>query len=100
MWCICDYTGLETYIGSTETSVFLREQSHTRKYRQHALQQLAFFEPAIKLWHRRDNCYQLCIFPVRFQCGDAENRLSLEQALQQTLRPIYNWPWINLSAAI
>ena len=54
MWCICDYTGLETYIGSTENSVFLREQSRTRKYRQHALQQLAFFEPAIKLWHRRE----------------------------------------------
>ena len=34
-------------------------------------------------------------FPVRSQRGDAEHRLSLEQALQQTLRPIYNWPWIN-----
>ena len=34
-------------------------------------------------------------FSVRSQRGDAEHRLSLEQALQQTLRPIYNWPWIN-----
>ena len=29
-------------------------------------------------------------FPVRSQRGEAEHRLSLEQALQQTLRPIYN----------
>ena len=85
----------EFYIGSTETTVFLREQSRTRKYKQHVAQQLAFFEPAIKLWCKRDNFYQFCIFPVRSQCGDAEHRLSLEQALQQTLRPIYNWPWIN-----
>ena len=54
-----------------------------------------FFEPAIKLWCKRDNFYQFCIFPVRSQCGDADHGLSLEQALQQTLRPIYNWPWIN-----
>ena len=85
----------EFYIGSTETTVFLREQSRTRKYKQHVSQQLAFFEPAIKLWCKRDNFYQFCIFPLRSQCGDAEHRLSLEQALQQTLRPIYNWPWIN-----
>ena len=85
----------EFYIGSTETTVFLREQSRTRKYKQHVAQQLAFFEPAIKLWCKRDNFYQFCIFPLRSQCGDAEHRLSLEQALQQTLRPIYNWPWIN-----
>ena len=85
----------EFYIGSTETTVFLREQSRTRKYKQHVSQQLAFFEPAIKLWCKRDNFYQFCIFPLRSQCGDAEHRLSLEQALQQTLRPICNWPWIN-----
>ena len=85
----------EFYIGSTETTVFLREQSRTRKYKQHVSQQLAFFEPAIKLWCKRDNFYQSCIFPLRSQCGDAEHRVSLEQALQQTLRPIYNWPWIN-----
>ena len=30
-------------------------------------------------------------FPLRSQCGDAEHRLSLEQALQQTLRPIYQF---------
>ena len=83
------------HIGSTETTVFLREQSRTRKYKQHVSQQLAFFEPAIKLWCKRDNFYQFCIFPLRSQCGDAEHRLSLEQALQQTLRPICNWPWIN-----
>ena len=85
----------EFYIGSMETTVFLREQSRTRKYKQHVSQQLAFFEPAIKLWCKRDNFYQFCFFPLRSQCGDAEHRLSLEQALQQTLRPIYNWPWIN-----
>ena len=72
-----------------------REISHTHKYKQHVSQQLAFFEPAIKLWCKRDNFYQSCIFPLRSQCGDAEHRVSLEQALQQTLRPIYNWPWIN-----
>ena len=83
------------YIGSTESTVFLREQSRTRKYRQHVLQQLAFFEPAIKLRYRRDNFYQFCIFPIDFQCGAAENRLSREQALQHTFRPVYNWPWIT-----
>ena len=80
----------EFHIGSTETTVFLREQSRTRKYKQHVSQQLAFFEPAIKLWCKRDNFYQFSIFPLRSPCGDAEHRLSLEQALQQTLRPIYN----------
>ena len=95
-WCICDYIGLENSIlGARKLRFFLREQSRTRKYKQHVSQQLAFFEPAIKLWCKRDNFYQFCIFPLRSQCGDAEHRLSLEQALQQTLRPIYNWPWIN-----
>ena len=54
----------EFYIGSTETTVFLREQSRTRKYKQHVSQQLAFFEPAIKLWCKRDNFYQFCIFSL------------------------------------
>ena len=58
------------------TTVFLREQSRTRKYKQHVLQQLAFFEPAIKLWCKRDNYHQFCIFPVRSQCGDAEHHLT------------------------
>ena len=52
----------EFYIGSTETTVFLREKSRTHKYKQHVSQQLAFFEPAIKLWCKRDNFYQFCIF--------------------------------------
>ena len=38
-----------------------REISHTHKYKQHVSQQLAFFEPAIKLWCKRDNFYQFCI---------------------------------------
>ena len=45
----------EFYIGSTETTVFLREKSRTHKYKQHVSQQLAFFESAIKIWCKRDN---------------------------------------------
>ena len=56
----------EFYIGSTETTVFLREKSRTHKYKQHVSQQLAFFEPAIKLWCKRDNFYQFCIFSCSF----------------------------------
>ena len=83
------------YIGSTEGSVFDREQTRMRKFRQLCSNQLAYFEPALKLWHRLDNFFDFAIFPISHEPNDTVGLLSREQAFQQTFRPMYNWPWIT-----
>ena len=57
--------------------------------------QVAFYEPAVKLRHRRQNFFEFCIFSVWIHPNDGTNFLTMEQSFQQTLRPIYTWPWIN-----
>jgi hypothetical protein len=81
------------YIGCTETDVFHREQSRLRKYRQLCSGHLGYFEPALKLWYRLRNFYEFAIFPTH-QC-DTTMLLAMEASFQQTLRPQWNWPWIN-----
>ena len=82
------------YIGSTTGSVFDREQTRTRKYRQLVTDQLAYFEPALKLWLARDNFFEFAILPIWHSTTGSDDLLSREQACQQTFRPIYNRPWI------
>ena len=81
------------YIGSTEKTVLFREQSRVRKFRQLVSGHLGYYEPALKLWHRMNNFYDFCIFPIDI-CLSAE-LLMMEASLQQTCQPQLNWPWIN-----
>ena len=82
-----------TELGATEHSVFDREESRVRKYRQLCNQQLAYFEPALKLWFHLNNFYQFACFPLQHTSTDNLN--ALETGFQTTYRPQYNWPWIN-----
>ena len=50
-----DLITADFYIGATEHSVFDREQSRVRKYRQLCNQQSAYFEPALKIWFHLNN---------------------------------------------
>ena len=81
------------YIGSTEYNVFHREQTRVRKYRQLETDRLAYFEPALKLWHHFQDFHEFAIFPVK-HC-DVHQLQSEESSLQYVLRPEYNSPWIN-----
>ena len=65
-WSTVDIVGAEisTLGVSTEHSVFDHEQSRIRKYSQPQANQVAFYEPALKLQHRRQNFSEFCIFPV------------------------------------
>lgn len=83
----------EFYIGATEATVFDREQSRTRKFRQLIGNQLAYYEPALKLWYRLDNFYRFACFPIK-SCS-TDTLFAAETAYQRLLRPQYNWPWIN-----
>jgi hypothetical protein len=81
------------YIGSTEYDVFHREQTRVRKYRHLETDRLAYFEPALKLWHHYQNFHEFAIFPVK-SC-DVHQLQSEKTSLQYVLRPEYNSPWIN-----
>ena len=81
------------YIGSTEYDVFHREQTRVRKYRQLETDRLAYFEPALKLWHHFQDFHEFAIFPVK-HC-DVHQLQSEESSLQYVLRPEHNSPWIN-----
>ena len=87
----------EFYIGSTETTVFLREKSRTHTNTNNMCRNswLSLNLPSNYGVNETISTNFALFFSVRSQRGDAEHRLSLEQALQQTLRPICNWPWIN-----
>ena len=81
------------YIGATVATVFDREQSRTRKFRQLIGNQLAYYEPALKPWYRLDNFYRFACFPIK-SCS-TDTLFAAEAAYQRLLRPQYNWPWIN-----
>lgn len=81
------------HFGSTEYDVFHREQTRGRKYRQLETDRLAYFEPALKLWHHYQDFHEFAFFPVK-RC-DVHQLQSEETSLQYVLRPEYNWPWIN-----
>ena len=96
VYCWYHWCG-DLYIGSTEHSVFDREQSRIRKYRKLQANQVAFYEPALKLWHRhrRQNPFEICTFLVWVHPHDGTTLVTMEQLFQQTFRPVYNWPWIK-----
>jgi hypothetical protein len=88
-----DLITADFYIGATEHSVFDREQSRVRKYRQLCNQQSAYFEPALKIWFHLNMFYQFASFPL--QHANSDQLSALETAFQTTYRPQYNWPWIS-----
>jgi hypothetical protein len=94
VYCWYHWCG-DLYIGSTEHSVFDRKQSRIRKHRKLQANQVAFYEPALKLWHRQQNPFEICIFLVWIHPNDGTTLVTMEQLFQQTFRPVYNWPWIN-----
>ena len=99
VYCRYHWCG-DFYIGSTEHSVFDRQQSRIRKYRQLPANQVACYEPASKMWHRRQNIFEFCIFLVILvwiHPNDGTTLLTMEQLFQQTFCPVYTWPWINLT---
>ena len=97
VYCRYHWCG-DFYIGSTEHSVFDRQQSRIHKYRQLPANQVACYEPASKMWHRRQNLFEFCIFLVILvwiHPNDGTTLLTMEQLFQQTFCPVYTWPWIN-----
>ena len=88
-----DLWDADFYIGATEHSVFDREQSRMRKFRQLGNQQLAYFEPALKVWFHLNNFYRFGCFPLQQQ--NLDKLYAMETAFQTTYRPKYNWPWIK-----
>ena len=96
-WCICDYIGLENSIlGARKLRFFCeRNLAHTNTNNMCRNSWLSLNLPSNYGVNETISTNFAFFFPVRSQRGDAEHRLSLEQALQQTLRPICNWPWIN-----
>ena len=93
VYCRLHFRNAQFYIGSTEQTMFSREQSLLRKYRQLKKDQLAYYEPALKAWSAQRNYFQFIGFPLLQT--DVDKLLAVETACQRTFRPIYNWPWIN-----
>ena len=95
-WCICDYIGLENSILGARKLRFFCESNlaHANTNNMCRNSWLSLNLPS-NYGVNETISTNFAFFPVRSQRGEAEHRLSLEQALQQTLRPICNWPWIN-----
>ena len=70
------------YIGSTEQTMFLREQSRVWKFRQLAHDKLAYHEPALKVWAVQDNFFQFIVCPLVH--AEPDKLLALETAHQRT----------------
>lgn len=69
---------------------FLTESRHGgRKYKKLDNQTLAFYEPALKLWHKQGSFHQEVIIPV--QATSPENLFVMETALQKEFKPVYNY---------
>ena len=84
----------EIYIGSTSATVSVREASRRRKYIQRCHNKLAFYEPAIKVWHRKRNFYH-GVTLVLCQVAELPDRLATETALIRSLRPDLNHPFVS-----
>ena len=66
------------YVGSTGQTIHRRELARRRKLIQWSRDRIAYYEPALKIWHHQGNFYQgVCI--VLQQALDTERRL--------------DWPW-------
>ena len=72
--------GAQLYIGSTGQTVHRRELTRRRKLIQLSRDQIAYYEPALKIWHHQGNFYQgICV--VLHQEPQLESRLALESSL-------------------
>ena len=84
----------QLYVGSTGQTVHRRELARRRKLIQSSRDRIAYYEPALKIWHHQGNFYQgICI--VLQQASDMERRLALESSLIRSYQPILNAPWVG-----
>ncbi|CAE7240415.1 AMY1.1, partial [Symbiodinium sp. CCMP2592] len=81
------------YVGATRTTVPGREASRRRKFIQLVRKRLSYFEPALKVFHRRRDFYQGIVLAL-YQDSDTLSLLATEAALIRTLRPALNHPWV------
>lgn len=79
------------YIGSTKHDMFHREQTRNRKFQQLQQRQLAYFEPALKVWYKSGTYWDFVAIPLASVEGDIQVH---ETALQKQLQPSLNWPWV------
>ena len=84
----------EIYIGSTSATVSVREASRRRKHIQRSHNKLAFYEPAIKVWHRKRNFYQ-GVTLVLCQVAELPDRSATETALIRSFHPDLNHPFVS-----
>ena len=82
------------YIGSSILSLFDREMSRKRKYRQLCSGINAYYEPALRYWKRTRTFFQHAVIPLRLTSDTLTTR-STEISFQQQYRPQLNHPWIN-----
>ena len=82
------------YIGSSILSLFDREMSRKRKYRQLCSGITAYYEPALRYWKRTRTFFQHAVIPLQFTSDSLTTR-STEISFQQQYRPQLNHPWIN-----
>ena len=81
-------------MGSTGQTVQRRELARRRKLIQLSRDRIAYYEPALKIWHHQGNFYQgICI--VLIQTPETERRMALESSLIRNYQPILNAPWVG-----
>ena len=84
----------QLYVGSTGQTVHRRELARRCKLIQLSRDRIAYYEPALKIWHRQGNfCQGICI--VLQQASDTERRLALESSLIRSYQPSLNAPWVR-----
>ena len=81
------------YVGATDLTVFSREQARDRKYHQLVSGQMAYFEPALKLWQAQKTYYDFVVFPL--VATSSCNLYQLETSIQKALQFSYNRHWVN-----
>ena len=82
------------YMGSSILSLFDREMSRKRKYRQLCSGINAYYEPALRYWKRTRTFFQHSVIPLQLNTDTLTTR-STEISFQQQYRPQLNHPWIN-----
>ena len=84
----------QLYVGSTGQTVHRRELARRRKLIQLSRDRIAYYEPALKIWHHQGNSYQgICI--VLQQAPQTECRMALESSLIRNYEPILNATWVG-----
>ena len=84
----------QLYVGSTGQTVHRRELARRRKLIQLSRDRIAYYEPALKIWHHQGKFYQgICI--VLQQAPDTERRMALESPLIRNYQPILNAAWVG-----